>query len=932
MSDLRWEPMPETESNASAPRPEAPASTFRAEGALLLLLTGLVLLVYGRLLAGHILFSADTFSYILGEKLLIREELLRGHLTVLNPYILCGTPVLANIVSGALYPLNVLLLVGSPLWGFHLFVVCHYLLAAWAMYALLRKAFRCLPVLAVTGAFAYCAGGYFWSMIDHLFFQAAPWVPLFFLALIRLLAAGSCRGAATTATGDLCNEGQRVSSPSAGLGGNGARLPPCCRPAGRWPREESARREPCPTSVCSLPNLLHGAATGEADSGPATRDSAVTSVMSLRWLSVGVLSLVMLFCCGNFQQACDTVFFGGLLVVAAAALHIRAKDRRPAFALCGVYVGLVTVAALLSMPQLLPTVMATPASYRATGISFADAVSRSFPLFRLIEFVVPCFFGAGAPVGFGESVCGAYGGAFPWAICLFVGIPLLAGAGLVRVRGSLVTSWAVLVLAIGLLLAFGRYAPFYRLAYEIVPGFNVFRYPEKYLGWVHFALVILGTVGLTQLAREFRDSVRRSYIVLAVLGVLPLLAAGVLLVASRQDPAWLAGWLPPGNRGGAAWLAWPVLQAAGATAAVSIFAAVLWFARRTAGGSLLAAAALGLTVVHLAIVGVVLRWTVPLDALRTFVPAADLLPAAARTGLYRLYSEETNVVPVGGRWREEDLFVAEDLGRYARMTCNAPAIFRLHTMLGFSSITPSEYVEFTDFRRHDPRKVGALLAVRYLILPSAVSPSELPTGIRILATNGTDGYSIVEDVAALPRIHLAQRHVLVAPEDAEAETFRNVRTDLDLSSDSTPAPSAVPPITVTALPSHYRADAAPLAESRLEVLTLEPGRISASCTGPTWLVVRDWFLPGWRAQLDRQAVEITRADAHLMAVFVPPGQHMVEFSYAPPGFVAGCGVAVLGLALGLVLVWGAGRWSRRRAAPQGCMAEPVAGHRDATAV
>ena len=105
------------------------------------------------------------------------------------------------------------------------------------------------------------------------------------------------------------------------------------------------------------------------------------------------------------------------------------------------------------------------------------------------------------------------------------------------------------------------------------------------------------------------------------------------------------------------------------------------------------------------------------------------------------------------------------------------------------------------------------------------------------------------------------------------------------------------------MPPNLAKEPARPAAGRVEVLQDAPGRIEVSCTGPTWLVVRDWRLPGWRATLDeRTPVELTTADVHLMAVYVPGGAHRVTLHYRPPGFGRGLLLAGLGAALAAALV------------------------------
>jgi hypothetical protein len=143
------------------------------------------LAVHGELLLGRVLFHGDALVYQWPEKLMIREALLAGRLPWLNPYILCGAPVVGNPDAGSLYPLNLLLVLGPPWLGLNLFLWSHCLLAAFSMYIFLRKGVKIIAPLAVTGGAAYALSGYVWSVMDRGGYRCAWLIPLWLLFVFR---------------------------------------------------------------------------------------------------------------------------------------------------------------------------------------------------------------------------------------------------------------------------------------------------------------------------------------------------------------------------------------------------------------------------------------------------------------------------------------------------------------------------------------------------------------------------------------------------------------------------------------------------------------------------------------------------------------------------------------------------------------------------
>lgn len=68
----------------------------------------------------------------------------------------------------------------------------------------------------------------------------------------------------------------------------------------------------------------------------------------------------------------------------------------------------------------------------------------------------------------------------------------------------------------------------------------------------------------------------------------------------------------------------------------------------------------------------------------------------------------------------------------------------------------------------------------------------------------------------------------------------------------------------------------------LKVEAQENGRLQAHVASArgTWLVYDESDLPGWRASIDGRPAEIHRANEVFQSVFVPPGDHEVEFRFS----------------------------------------------------
>jgi hypothetical protein len=69
----------------------------------------------------------------------------------------------------------------------------------------------------------------------------------------------------------------------------------------------------------------------------------------------------------------------------------------------------------------------------------------------------------------------------------------------------------------------------------------------------------------------------------------------------------------------------------------------------------------------------------------------------------------------------------------------------------------------------------------------------------------------------------------------------------------------------------------------------------------SWLLLSDTWFPGWRASIDGVPTTLFRGDYVFRAVWVPPGNHVVEFGYQPLSFWLGALISMIAW-IGLIVV------------------------------
>lgn len=136
-------------------------------------------------LQGRMFLLRDLFNWFYPWRTFAAGSLARGEFPLWNPYSYSGTPFLANMQSGLLYPPNVVFWLFDFPVAMRLFVVAQFAMAAGFTYLLLR-ALSCRVTSSLTGAIAYAYSGW---MLVHIEFPnklaAAAWLPLVILGILH---------------------------------------------------------------------------------------------------------------------------------------------------------------------------------------------------------------------------------------------------------------------------------------------------------------------------------------------------------------------------------------------------------------------------------------------------------------------------------------------------------------------------------------------------------------------------------------------------------------------------------------------------------------------------------------------------------------------------------------------------------------------------
>jgi hypothetical protein len=213
---------------------------------------------------------------------------------------------------------------------------------------------------------------------------------------------------------------------------------------------------------------------------------------------------------------------------------------------------------------------------------------------------------------------------------------------------------------------------------------------------------------------------------------------------------------------------------------------------------------------------------------------------------------------------------------------NASLTHRLENTLGYNPVRLHLYTEATgaedtvglpDQRNFPPlfpsyrSTLANLLGLRFIVtgVPIEKMDAKLKPGALPLIAQTADGY-VYENSAAFDR-------VLFATQDLKAD-FERLLTDgawpgVDLRS--------------TVLLENAAEVSALRPPGTAKIVSYRNTEVVVEAASPSggWVVLNDPWHPWWFAEIDGRPTELLRANVLFRAVAVPPGQHVVRFTFRP---------------------------------------------------
>ncbi|HLG71631.1 MAG TPA: YfhO family protein [Chloroflexota bacterium] len=258
-------------------------------------------------------------------------------------------------------------------------------------------------------------------------------------------------------------------------------------------------------------------------------DKAVSG-RRLGYVLLAALAVAMQFLAGHSQETYYMLVTLGLYAVYTTLVSARRQGWAviPLNALAFVVIG--GLGAALAATQLVPTSELTSWSIRANGLAYGEATAFSLKATMLLNALLPPFGNRAMLLEPGGSEYLGYAG---------ITAILLALAGLCYARRRHTWFFAFLA-AMALFFTLGLQNPLYPLLFRIIPGFNLFRVPARWLFLYGFSTAMLAALGANAILAEGRKQNWRPLAAVAI--VLAAIGAGMARLENLPPIPTRLGW------------------------------------------------------------------------------------------------------------------------------------------------------------------------------------------------------------------------------------------------------------------------------------------------------------------------------------------------------------------------------------------------------
>ncbi len=584
-----------------------------------------------------------------------------------------------------------------------------------------------------------------------------------------------------------------------------------------------------------------------------------------RWLWPILLSFTLAL---EFYSGQPEVMYFSLILLAGYSCYLLYFKLAPVQKIASVLLITGGVALLLIQPLFLLLKEMFSLSVREKGVDFEIASYWSLHPLELITTFIRTFSWdfVGLQKWFRQT----------WLRSFYFGfLPIFFMALSYRATGhkKLVKFFTWLGLA-GLIIALGKYTPVYKLLFKFMPGFNMVRYPVKYIFILDLSMVVLASIGIERFLKTGERNHNTRY--LAIFSGL-VLAGYALFYLFRNN---VAGWLTAAY-----------MQKVEPAKIMSLYQDYLPTILRDyfrGMGLLLLLGLLWLIRNKIKIPLFHLGLVVLLFGNVTFFQSVhDMEPLVKQ----KFYQDKPQVIQflqqslgqsryVFEKERRVDTWLTDLLGNKLPLLSNMGMNYHLADVGIYESLDLTKEENIVRVLETQPNyscsPLGRMFGIRYIFTQREdINDSNLHYLFKMKS------FIVYENRLVLPRAIIVPKAV-VRPAESDIETVNFL-----FSPEFDPATRVV--LTGTALPAAETNNNKSMVEDQPSILRYDLNEVllEVKTVQPSWLVLFDTYYPGWQATVNGQKTAVYTADYLFRAIKVPAGDLLVRFSYAPIKFTIG---------------------------------------------
>ena len=588
----------------------------------------------------------------------------------------------------------------------------------------------------------------------------------------------------------------------------------------------------------------------------------ITIRPAIRWVLLGIFAVTMQILSGQFQY----VYYTAITVSIYSVFRTYKADRKKILRIMASLLALPLGGFALSAFFLLPSLLATGETMRSGGVSIGFASMFSFPPENFTTLIAPFFFGnmAGYPY---------WGRCYLWEMSLFIGIFGLFFAVYGAIYGEKdKRQFSLVMLVILLILALGVHTPLFRILYDWLPGFKMFRGTSKFTFLAVMFLIMLGGIGLDRIIRMRYLPQKISLILFLIsLGIGCVVASLLVLPSgvSSQDGLW-AG----------------ILKFIAATRESYLPLTSYNNIQFIEGAGRFSAAALSVTTVSFLILAFLAAFlkknTMGIYLLVTLAVIEIFIFARLNRPTFS-YSE--TLIPIF------DQFYKAHPGDYRNLSHINPNIAMstgARDIWGYSPVVLGRYGQFMAFTQNaDPDKATTYLQINnYHRLFSMLR-------LKYVFIPSEKGIMIKESGDVMPRVQLVADYKIAGTRNNIFEELTKLTFD--------------PRKTVILETNPGINSAVSNAGGFCEILekSVDSFKIKANLSSPSILLITENYSQGWKVTPIKQGgqsrYEIMPANYTLMAIPLAAGEHVLKMEYLPVSFAAGKLISLFSLVVFIFL-------------------------------